>query len=172
MADACSDCRYFAPHILGSGTLVGQCRRSAPPALSMQVDDGRRTIKIHAYWPLVDGTDWCGAFQLAPGPDPEAIIGSLSKPVEELNLVDDPDGLRACRSCEAQIIFAPTSKGNKMPLTWPHNPLGNVVWDGNTNEPVSVYKNGEAVPEETPSEYRWHSHFVDCVGASKHRRKR
>lgn len=175
----CADCRFFAPHVLGSGTFVGQCRHSAPPALAMQVDDGRRTIKIHAFWPLVDGTDWCGDFQQAPTNDPEAIVESLSKETGALNLVDLPDGqLRTCRSCEAQILFAPTKpsrqkpEGSRMPLTWPHNPLGNVVWNPDGDEPVSVYRNGEAVPPETPSEHRWHSHFIDCPGAQGHRRKR
>lgn len=170
MADACSDCRYFAAHIVTT-TLVGQCRRSAPPALAMQVEDGRRQLKIHAYWPLVDGTDWCGAFKLASEPDPELQIEALSTEPGELELVNLPPGaLRLCRFCTAQIIFGPT-KETRMPLSWPHDPSGNVVYDPlQPSEPVVVYRNGEAVPEDTPSDHRWHAHAMKCPGAKRRKR--
>jgi hypothetical protein len=71
----------------------------------------------------------------------------------------------ACRSCEAEIAWAYTEGGSRMPLDADQVPDGNVV--ALPNGRVRVLKAGEEPP---PGAARYRSHFVTCPHASTHRK--
>ena len=71
-----------------------------------------------------------------------------------------------CSSCHAEIIWALTERGKRMPVD--ANPVpagGNVtLQDNGSGSPIAVYAKG---PVPGP---RYLSHFVTCPSANKHRK--
>lgn len=57
----CSDCRFFSPveniHA-HDDTARGECKRHPPTIIHGTGDVGT--------WPIIEATEWCGEFELAP----------------------------------------------------------------------------------------------------------
>jgi hypothetical protein len=75
------------------------------------------------------------------------------------------DGVSACRSCGAEVFWAVTASGKRMPVD------ADVTADGN----VSIGPDGLAyvVPAghvASPAYPRYTSHFATCPNAAHHRR--
>lgn len=72
-----------------------------------------------------------------------------------------------CSACSQPVIWATTSKGNKMPLDAQPHPMGNLVLDdgGNVGPPDSQFP---GTPDLTR---RYKSHFSTCVHADRFRKK-
>ena len=68
-----------------------------------------------------------------------------------------------CASCGAELRWAETKNGKRIPLDVEPVINGNLELDGNTVRYVTPDAN--AVP------MRYRSHFVGCPGAGPHRRK-
>ena len=54
----CTDCRFFVEKERLSDEVFGECRRRPPVTLQKGGDVG--------HWPVVEGGDWCGEFELTP----------------------------------------------------------------------------------------------------------
>lgn len=78
-SENCSQCRFFQvlDHLHGNRRLPGACRRYAPKPTLGLLEFGQSN---EAYWPSVDGSDWCGEFV------------RLDPPRTALDLCSDPDG--------------------------------------------------------------------------------
>ncbi|HKE79039.1 MAG TPA: hypothetical protein VKB54_07010 [Solirubrobacteraceae bacterium] len=74
-----------------------------------------------------------------------------------------------CRSCGAQIVWAETEKGRRMPVDADPNPLGQIVLRGHGTTPLAIC----GVPDDAyPGEPRYASHFQTCPQAGDWRRRR
>lgn len=73
-----------------------------------------------------------------------------------------------CRSCNAEIIWAITENGKKIPLDAEPvaRPIGLFAIDTSTDPPLAV----STASERREPEYR--SHFATCPNADQHRRSR
>jgi hypothetical protein len=74
----------------------------------------------------------------------------------------------ACRSCGAEIVWAFTDKGKKIPLDPDRSPIGKIALIGQRAHVLS--KAELSYLGEGRSLYV--SHFATCPNASSHRRKR
>ncbi len=52
---ACVKCRYWQPV-----TADGECRRRAPQAVVLNIDEG---TKFESHFPITAAEDWCGEFE-------------------------------------------------------------------------------------------------------------
>lgn len=76
-----------------------------------------------------------------------------------------------CRTCRADIFWAVTPAGRRMPVNAQPDPAGLLV--------LSLPKSGELQldtwradePSHAPPRRRWTSHFATCAQAGQHRRK-
>lgn len=77
-----------------------------------------------------------------------------------------------CRSCRADVIWASTVNGRRMPVDATPNPDGNVVLvdQGVTEPPLAIVVHTEREQAETPADALHTSHFQTCPHAAKHRR--
>lgn len=73
-----------------------------------------------------------------------------------------------CRSCNAEIIWAVTAAGKRMPLDEASNAEGNVL----------LHENGTCIVLAAGDDREWEdssrhtSHFATCPNADQHRRPR
>jgi hypothetical protein len=76
-----------------------------------------------------------------------------------------------CRSCGAEVIWAVTASGKRMPVDADPVPEGNVLLadDGDGTVHASVMPEAQALLTEEPMRL---SHFVTCPQADEHRRPR
>ena len=80
-----------------------------------------------------------------------------------------------CRSCQAEIRWAKTPGGARMPLDVSPAPGGNVAVLESKNGPIAVVLNAKgeaAMPflQPSPDAPRYLSHFVTCPSAGLHRK--
>lgn len=76
-----------------------------------------------------------------------------------------------CRSCRAQIIWAETEKGRRMPLDAQPVMGGNIFLQRRPHqEPLAIYKTAEERAQMQSSEF-FVSHFVTCLQSQKWRKK-
>lgn len=76
--------------------------------------------------------------------------------------------MTTCRSCQAPIRWALTSKGRRIPLDPTPSPAGNLAFDLTEEEGASFVR---VVPVGSrPTLYT--SHFATCPQAAQHRRGR
>lgn len=74
-----------------------------------------------------------------------------------------------CRSCQAEIVWAETERGKRMPVDAAPNPRnGSIVLRERAGEaPLAI----AGVPDEAfPGEPRYTSHFATCPEAARWRR--
>jgi hypothetical protein len=78
-----------------------------------------------------------------------------------------------CRSCKAEVIWADTAKGKRMPVDATPNPAGTVVLvdQGVTNPPLAMVIHTEQEQASAPPESLHTSHFATCPNADRHRRR-
>lgn len=72
----------------------------------------------------------------------------------------------ACRSCGAEIIWALTEKGKRMPVDPEPVPHGNLFLRKRENGAYDVRPAGDLLLSE-----RYVSHFSSCPAAATHRKK-
>lgn len=79
--------------------------------------------------------------------------------------------MAACRSCGAQIRWAVTDKGKRIPLDWEPDAEGNVllVLDETALEMVALVDRKDR-PIAGLAGQRYFSHFKTCPDAAQHRR--
>jgi hypothetical protein len=79
----------------------------------------------------------------------------------------------ACRSCGAEMLWAVTAKGKRIPLDALAVPDGNVVLEeqGPGRPPLAVVLPNGTDPLMTETE-RYVSHFATCPRADEHRSPR
>lgn len=79
--------------------------------------------------------------------------------------------MSACRSCGADIVWAVTAAGKRMPVDAEPVPEGNVALVDLASGEIhaTVLGEGEALLAEEPLHL---SHFATCVFADQHRRPR
>lgn len=78
----CAKCRFFdaTDHLNANNQLTGVCRRHAPVPRIGTIEFRDST---EAYWPEVDGVDWCGEFK---EPDePRTAWDLCDEPTDESN---------------------------------------------------------------------------------------
>ena len=60
----CGNCRFFEPGATEpdeDGDLLGQCRRTAPRAITFSTGGQPHDYTAPvAYWPIVEAKEWCG----------------------------------------------------------------------------------------------------------------
>lgn len=78
-----------------------------------------------------------------------------------------------CRSCKAEVIWADTASGRRMPVDATPNPAGNVVLvdQGVQSPPLALVVHTEQQQAEAPPESLHTSHFATCPNADRHRRR-
>ena len=79
---------------------------------------------------------------------------------------EDPATVTTCGSCHAEILWAPTATGRRMPLDRTPDPDGNVVLLDDRAVVLSPEARDQ-LPTETP---RYRSHFASCPNANTHRK--
>jgi hypothetical protein len=82
-----------------------------------------------------------------------------------------------CRSCKAEIVWAITERGKRMPVDKEPSTKGNImlVWRTNDEPPLAVYLTTEQIAafDGSLQRHRLHlSHFVTCKEAAQWRKKR
>lgn len=77
-----------------------------------------------------------------------------------------------CRSCGAEIIWARTRSGSRMPVTLAQRRDGNLVLAQEDSYPGAMPVAEAYDPEKHQGWGRHVSHFADCPNAASHRRKR
>ena len=86
-----------------------------------------------------------------------------------------PRLMAPCRSCNARIVWATTTKGNRMPVDVEETVGGNVLleFDPRTSKVTATVHDTNAVVMALGENQSVHvSHFVTCPGAKTHRRRR
>lgn len=70
----CDNCRFFKQTINGNENepSLGVCRFN-PPAFRYWTEDG--VLCSQEYLPRVDGTDWCGKYEVNPEMEAEWLFG-------------------------------------------------------------------------------------------------
>jgi DNA polymerase-1 len=121
------------------------------------------------------------AFSRRPGPRPAR--PSAGRPVTPPPAAARPDkaaettagapsGFDVCTSvrCRAKIRWARTMSGDRMPVDYAPDPLGNLVW---TMKSKGDWRLREITASEEPdvSLKRWTSHFASCPEATRFRRR-
>ena len=81
--------------------------------------------------------------------------------------------MSACRSCGAEVTWAITTTGKRMPVNTEPDPTGNVTLGLGSMAPGThlalVWGPGESIPFDLT---RYTSHFATCPAADSHRRPR
>lgn len=79
--------------------------------------------------------------------------------------------MNRCRSCNAEIRWAKTAAGKRMPLDLEPSPTGNVQLGLVGGEEIAIVVGpADAVAAQASGEQLYLSHFATCPNAAQHRR--